>query len=165
MHVTEIIRKTFISAAKAIPPFKKCQQSYFMKSNLSMPRINRRTDLWHVSSVSLYFVYISNFFHFKFESIYCEEYFFLQWVMRARWWKPVRLTKILATGTIYHLTIRGILNWGVAAQSEDRAVDLEGVVRSEHLYKSWLDRDLNSRFSRDVTAAMLLYKTIVRKVF
>ena len=80
--------------------------------------------------------------------------------MRARWWKPVRLTKILATGTIYHLTIRGILNWEVAVQSEDRAVDLEGVVRSEHLYESWLDRD----FSRDVTSAMLVYSTIVKKV-
>ena len=47
-----------------------------MKSNLSMPRIKRRTDLWHFSLVSLCFVYISNFFHFKFESIFSEEYFF-----------------------------------------------------------------------------------------
>ena len=44
-------------------------------------------------------------------------------------------------------------------------MDLEGVVSSEHLYKSWLDRDLNSRFSRDVTAAMLVYRTMVKKVF
>ena len=32
MHVTEIIRKRFISAAKAIPPFNKCQQDSMSRS-------------------------------------------------------------------------------------------------------------------------------------